>query len=617
MKTSIFLKCAVSFLALFLVGTYSLQGQITVDSDFEGGNGIATFTDVETNEVHIASEFKGGDTKNISYYVKISGLNPDMPLTLEVSATWRGHNIVYSYDNINWEKALLTNLNNFSVPLESSTVYIAHSYPYTYSDMLAEVDGISELEFVNTYDLAISEEGRPVKLVRITDDCVDDTKKELVWILGRIHAFENPGNHSVSGMIDYFTSSQPDAQRLREEAIIYVVPVMDVDMAYHGGSGKDQTPVDFNRDWYSLDHESHWNAVIEAKKWIDSTAALNDFSVFFDSHSPPPSQGTSLFYYVYDVDHHIANTRFVKETVKSLGNYQGDEFLMGALDISTSQDYAISIYDNPKLYNVTMETGFDYRPDGPDWTKELYLLHGEYHGQAISDYIHGHANENDVLVDNTDLSQVVTTGEWSNDSIIPGFFGDDYMYSDSPDHAQVVFNASIDTAGTYEVFTRWVSSPDFATNVQASFSHAGGVNEYVLDMSLRGGNWVSLDTFDFEAGEEVSLTVSNTNANQTVIADGLRISKVTACQILSVPEVEKEQNPSNFNLYPNPTTGLLNFEDKGLKIDKIVIVDIRGKVVKTITSFNNQIDVSDLSNGIFYIRVIAKEGMITKKIIKQ
>ncbi|MBQ0768556.1 MAG: hypothetical protein KBT58_04645 [Bizionia sp.] len=138
--------------------------------------------------------------------------------------------------------------------------------------MISDVNNISNLSYVNVSDLAISEGGRAVKLVKIKDECVDDSEKELIWMLGRMHAFENPGNYSLMGMLDFFTSNHPSAIRLREEAIIYIVPIMDVDQAYNGGSGKDQTPVDFNRDWHSLSNQSHWNAVNAAKSLIDSTA---------------------------------------------------------------------------------------------------------------------------------------------------------------------------------------------------------------------------------------------------------------------------------------------------------------------------------------------------------
>lgn len=149
MRKNNFLNKPLLLLLIALFSTNLLQAQITVNSNFEGGNGIATFIDSVNNEVHIISELKGGDTKNICYYVEISGLNPAMPLTLEVSAQWSGHHIVYSYDNINWQKAILTSLNNFAIPLTSSTVFVAHSYPYTYSNMVADVSAFSGFSFVH------------------------------------------------------------------------------------------------------------------------------------------------------------------------------------------------------------------------------------------------------------------------------------------------------------------------------------------------------------------------------------------------------------------------------------------------------------------------------------
>lgn len=552
MKNFILIKTPIFYLIFTLLFNNLLQAQITVTSNFEGGNGTATFNNAATNELDLQSQLKGGDTKNIVYYAKISGLNTSMPLTLKVDAFWPGPTIVYSYDNITWQKLWVSTNNEFIVPLTSSSVFVAHSYPYTYSNMITDVSNIASLGFVHVSDLATSEAGRAVKLVRITDNCVADSGKELIWIFGRMHAFENPGSIVVKGMLDYFTSNQPSAAQLRKDAIIYVVPMMDVDQAYNGGSGKDQSPVDFNRDWNSINTPSHWNAVNAAKRWMDSTAQLNNFSVFFDSHSPPPS-GTNLFYYIYDLDHQIANDRFVAETVKYLGNYPVTEYIYNSLDHSISQDYVLANYDNPRHFNVTMETGFKLRTDGMDWTKALYLQNGEYNAHAISDFIHGHANNNDILVDNNDVVHVVKNGNWISDTTIPGYFGDDYIYAGTQAPASITFNATIDTAGTYQVFTRWVSSANFASNVHANFSHSGATNDYTLDMSLRGGNWVSLDTFHFGSGEQVSLTINNTNANQTIVADGLRISKVIKCATTAIPNIHQEPNSFNFNIFPNPT----------------------------------------------------------------
>ena len=612
MNPTISRKWTLLSLIFILLSVSITKAQITVNSDFEGGNGIATFTDTVANEVHIASELKGGDTKNIVYYVEISGLNPDIPLILEVSATWRGHNVVYSYDNATWHKALLTNLDNFIIPLTSSTVYVAHSYPYTYSDMLSDVEGVSERDHVEVFDMAVSEGGRSVKLVKVTDDCVEDAGKELIWVFGRMHAFENPGNIAVVGMLDYFVSDHPGAERLRKEAIIYVVPMMDVDMAYMGGSGKDQTPYDFNRDWLYINTPSHWNAVNAAKTWIDSTAQLNTFSVFFDSHSPPPSHGTNLFYYVYDVDHYRSNADFVTETVKEYGDYQGTYSIYGGLDISISQDYVIDNYDNPKCYNVTMETGFDYRPDGVEWTKEGYLQHGEYHGQAISDYIHGHAKTGDLLIDNTDLTRVELTGDWISDTSIFGYFGDDYLYASAQNPAGITFNATIDTAGQYEIFTRWVSDPGFAGNTSASFTHSGGTSPFSLDMTVKGGNWVLLDTFSLNAGEDVSFTINNTDADQTIIADGFRISSLTTCESVSVDVAEY---PSfRFNLYPNPTNSRVNILlPPNALLANVRIYNSLGKWVLSSTA--ETINISSLPRGLYLVEVNTNQGRGMEKLV--
>lgn len=584
MKLHLFLKYAFALATFSLISLDNINAQITVDASFEGGNGVATYTDVSTNEVHLSSELKGGDTKNIVYYAEISGLNPSMPLTLTITCFWRGKTLVYSHDNIIWEKTALSTAGVATIPLTSGTVYVAHTYPYTYSNMIADVDSVAGRDHVNVIDMAVSEGGRPVKLVRITDECVDDAGKELIWVYGRMHAFECPGNYAVKGMLYYFSGNEPSAARLRKEAIIYVVPMMDVDMAYNGGSGKDQTPVDFNRDWYAITTPSHWNAVKAAKQWMDSTSQLNNFSVFFESHSPPPG-GLSLFYYIYEMSHHLTNTRFVAESVQHLGNYRATEFIYNSLDVSISQDYVIANYDNPKHYNVTMETGFNNRTDGVPWTKDLYLLNGKYHAEAISDYIHGMADTNDVLIDNTDADNVMKMGSWLSDNSIDGYYGADYIYADTSSPSSITFSTLIDSTGTYEIFTRWVSDSSFAKNVPASFNYAGGSRTYSLDMSLRGGTWISLDTLELSAGSLVNFKISNVGVNRRIIADGFRMSSVTYCPTGSIPNTSSVDEKWEVNTYPNPTQGSLTFSFALSKKNDvhIQIYNSQGQRVKTMT----------------------------------
>jgi len=72
---------------------------------------------------------------------------------------------------------------------------------------------------------------------------------------------------------------------------------------------------------------------------------------------------------------------------------------------------------------------------------------------------------------------------------------------------------------------------------------------------------------------------------------------------------------------PNPTTGELRIVSGELKIDKIEVLDIVGKIVSShhlITSSSNQkIDISNLNSGIYFIKIITEQGEIVKKVMKQ
>ena len=63
------------------------------------------------------------------------------------------------------------------------------------------------------------------------------------------------------------------------------------------------------------------------------------------------------------------------------------------------------------------------------------------------------------------------------------------------------------------------------------------------------------------------------------------------------------------NVYPNPTTGELNLDVNG----QVDIYNVAGTLVKSVQTLNNKINVSDLSEGIYFIRTA--DGMA--KFIKQ
>jgi len=86
-------------------------------------------------------------------------------------------------------------------------------------------------------------------------------------------------------------------------------------------------------------------------------------------------------------------------------------------------------------------------------------------------------------------------------------------------------------------------------------------------------------------------------------------------------QIDSKTLLNNISVIPNPTTGELKIISGELIIDKVEVLDIVGKVVSSnhliSLSSNLKIDISHLNSGIYFVKVITKQGETIKKIIKQ
>jgi Leucine-rich repeat (LRR) protein len=69
-------------------------------------------------------------------------------------------------------------------------------------------------------------------------------------------------------------------------------------------------------------------------------------------------------------------------------------------------------------------------------------------------------------------------------------------------------------------------------------------------------------------------------------------------------------------IYPNPTSHQLSIETE-LDLREITIIDITGKIVMSTKKNTNIINVTNLSDGIYFIKLVVEERTITKKFVKQ
>ncbi len=68
--------------------------------------------------------------------------------------------------------------------------------------------------------------------------------------------------------------------------------------------------------------------------------------------------------------------------------------------------------------------------------------------------------------------------------------------------------------------------------------------------------------------------------------------------------------------YPNPTKGILNIASQSL-ITSIELFDVQGKKIKTIFSKTNMLNMNDVTEGIYFLKINTDNGTLIKKIIKE
>lgn len=82
---------------------------------------------------------------------------------------------------------------------------------------------------------------------------------------------------------------------------------------------------------------------------------------------------------------------------------------------------------------------------------------------------------------------------------------------------------------------------------------------------------------------------------------------------LSVNSEVLYDNP--IHIYPNPTNNSFSVHSDAT-VMAVTIYTIAGKIVKTVTQPNTAIDVSDLAQGVYLVKVITTNGTITKRLLK-
>lgn len=304
-------------LPAFLLPGLLTAAELRVSTDFDGGSATVDAIDQEHREIRIRP---GGDPARgwpCWWFVRIDGLDAGEGATLvlrgsERSARNNGQDTgkplssdwampiaaAVSDDGKTWRQSELgtRGTDHISYPLEGTggPLWVAWGPPFTpreTEDLITEAEQ-ARPDLVHPFTLAETRGERPVRALRIVA-AGDAKSKPAVWIHARQHAWESGSSWVARGFVDWLLSDTDEAERLREQAEIVIVPIMDVDRVVTGDGGKEADPHDHNRDWYET---PHYPEVAAAQAMMKAWAAEGRLAVFLDLHNPAPRDLRPFFF---------------------------------------------------------------------------------------------------------------------------------------------------------------------------------------------------------------------------------------------------------------------------------------------------------------------------------
>ncbi len=131
-----------------------------------------------------------------------------------------------------------------------------------------------------------------------------------------------------------------------------------------------------------------------------------------------------------------------------------------------------------------------------------------------------------LTLDTEDASGVELTRGWATSTSVPGFQGLNYIYAPKGTSAAATFTPTITTAGQYEVFVKYSSHANRASNAAISVIHNGGTFTATQNQKSGGGVFQSIGTFDFTVGNAGKVVVSAAGSNGFVTADAVQFVRV-------------------------------------------------------------------------------------------
>ncbi|KAI8926625.1 hypothetical protein BC831DRAFT_221843 [Entophlyctis helioformis] len=190
-----------------------------------------------------------------------------------------------------------------SFPVHNDTIYVAHCYPYTYSDLQRYLSSLKQdparsLLFRHRV-LCKSLCGNNVDLLSVTkrvnhpDELVG---RKAIILSARVHPGETNSSWMMQGFIEFILGNSPQAAYLRQHYVIKIIPMLNPDGVIIGNHRCNLMGYDLNRQWRMTDAGKEFAPEIwHARNMVLESAQARQLVLYCDMHGHNRKHGAFVY----------------------------------------------------------------------------------------------------------------------------------------------------------------------------------------------------------------------------------------------------------------------------------------------------------------------------------
>ncbi|KAJ3200124.1 Cytosolic carboxypeptidase 2 [Dinochytrium kinnereticum] len=189
-------------------------------------------------------------------------------------------------------------------PHPNDTLYLAHCYPYTYTDLQRDLHDLKSdperSHLLRHTVIGRGVIGNHVDMISITNPATSPEelgRRRGVVVSARVHPGESNASFMVRGLMRFLTSGREEARELRERFVVKVVPMLNPDGVIIGNYRCNVLGYDLNRQWRKPSEWSSKNTpeIHAIKSMITRTSSAREIVLYCDLHGHNRKQGIFIY----------------------------------------------------------------------------------------------------------------------------------------------------------------------------------------------------------------------------------------------------------------------------------------------------------------------------------